>query len=181
MSVFARSDLQSIGAVPGCDQQHARPHDARTGLPVPIWELTCAVHVAWITGADRPKVTQWEPNGSGGYRQVKMSHPRSTEWSATIEGIPLTPDQQQAELRRNGLTRRSEQAMLQQGLASMARAYDFAPATRELLQARKFAGKATATCASCYKTCLSTAMYCPDCGVRLPAAAIQAAVQPAEA
>jgi hypothetical protein len=89
----------------------------------------------WILGADRPKVMQWESTGDGGYRQVKVSQPRSTEFSPTIEGIPLTPDQMRAEARRNGLTRRAEQGALQQGLAAMALAYDHQPPTKELLQA----------------------------------------------
>ena len=44
-----KADVQAISAVPGCDQQHTRPRDTRNGLPVPIWELTCPVHEAWIS------------------------------------------------------------------------------------------------------------------------------------
>ena len=112
---------------------------------------------------------------------MKVSHPRSTEWSATIEGIPLTPDQARAESRRNGLTRRAEQAALQQGLANMALAYDHQPATKELLRARQFAGKASATCPACYAQFVAGAAFCPDCGVRVPSAVLPAVAQPAEA
>ena len=178
--VYARADVQAISAVPGCDQQHARPCDSRTGFPVPIWELTCPAHEAWILGADRPKVMEWESTGDGGYRQVKVSQPRSTEFSPTIEGIPLTPDQMRSEARRNGLTRRAEQSALQQGLAAMALAYDHQPATKELLQARQFAGKATATCLSCYAVFVAGPAFCPDCGVRVPTV-VPAAAETVEA
>ncbi len=124
---------------------------------------------------------QWEPTGDGGHRQVKVAQPRSSEWSATIEGIPLTPDQMRAEARRNGLTRRAEQSALQQGLAAMALAYDHQPATKELLRARQFAGKQAATCHSCYAEFVAGAAFCPDCGVRVAAAVIPAAAQTVEA
>jgi len=86
-----------------------------------------------------------------------------------------------AEARRNGLTRRTEQAALQQGLAAMALAYDHQPATKELLRARQFAGKAAAACPSCYAEFVAGAAFCPDCGVRVPAAALPAVPQTAEA
>jgi len=180
VSVFARADLQSISAVPGCDQQHFRPRDARTGLPLPIWELTCPAHEAWICGDGRPKVINWESNGQGGYTPHKVS-PMNDCWARTIEGIPLTPDQARAEQSRNGLTRRAEQAAMQQGLASMAAAYDHQPATKELLRARQFTGKQTTACHSCYAEFVATAMFCPDCGVRVPSAVIQAPAQTIEA
>ncbi len=181
MALFARADLQSISAVPGCDQQHSRPRDSRTGALVPIWELTCPAHEAWISGADRAKVMTWEPIGDGGYRQVKVPQPRSSEWSPTIEGIPLTPDQMRAESRRNGLTRRAEQSALQQGLAAMSAAYDRQPATKELLRARQFAGKATTACHACYAEFVAGAAFCPDCGVRVPSAVLPAAALTMEA
>jgi hypothetical protein len=124
---------------------------------------------------------QWEPTGDGGYRQVKVPQSRSSEWSSTIEGIPLTPDQMRAERRRNGLTRRAEQSALQQGIVAMALAYDHQPATRELLRARQFSGKATAACHSCYAEFVAGAAFCPDCGVRVPAAVLPAAAQTLEA
>jgi hypothetical protein len=104
-------------------------------------------------------------------------------WSRTIEGIPLTPDQATAEARRTSLTRRAEQAALQQGLSSMAAAYDRQPVTRELLQARAFAGKQTAACSSCYAEFLAGASFCPECGVRVAGAAMlpAATAEPAEA
>ncbi len=162
MGLFARADVQAISAVPGCDQQHTRPRDTRNGLPVPIWELTCPVHEAWISGADLPKSLTWEPDGKGGFIQQKVPQPRSDLWASTIDAIPLTPDQVRSEARRNGLTRRAEQSALQQGLAALALAYDHQPATTELLQARQFAGKATATCRSCYAEFVATAVFCPD-------------------
>ena len=118
-------------------------------------------------GADRPKSLTWEPDGKGGFIQQKVPQPRSDLWASTIDAIPLTPNQVRSEARRNGLTRRAEQRALQQGLAAMALAYDHQPATKELLQARQFAGKATATCRSCYAEFVATAVFCPDCGVRV--------------
>ena len=123
----------------------------------------------------------WEPDGTGGFRQQKVSQPRSDYWSPTIEGIQLTPDQVRAEGRRNGLTRRAEQSALQEGLAAMALAYDHQPATKELLRGRQFAGKATAACHSCYAEFVAGAAFCPDCGVRVAAAVIPAAAQTVEA
>ncbi len=102
-------------------------------------------------------------------------------WARTIEGIPMTPDQARAEVSRSGLTRRAEQSALQQGLAAMALAYDHQPATKELLQARQFAGKATATCYSCYAEFVAGAAFCPDCGVRVPATVVPAAAETVEA
>jgi hypothetical protein len=171
--------VQAISSVPGCDEQHARPRDPRTGLPVPVWQLDCAPHEAWLCGDGRPKVLVWEADGNGGFRQQRVSAMDSC-WSRTIEGIPMTPDQARAETRRNSLTRRAEQAALQDGLAAMAQAYDYAPVTRELLRARQFAGKATAQCHSCYAEFIAGAAFCPDCGVRV-AAAIAGTVVPSAA
>ncbi len=172
--------MQSISGVPGCDQQHTRPINARTGLPLPIWELTCAAHEAWICGDGRPKVINWESNGNGGYTPHKVSQMNDC-WARTIEGIPMTPDQTRAEVSRNGLTRRAEQSALQQGLAAMALAYDHQPATKELLQARQFAGKATGTCHSCYAEFVAGAAFCPDCGVRVPTTVVPATAETVEA
>ena len=184
VATYARSDIQVIGAVPGCDQQHARPVDNRTGLPALIWCLECPPHEAWIMGAGRPKVLVWEPDGNGGFHQRRIAQMEPT-WARSIEDIPLTPDQARFEVRRNSLTRRAEQGMLQQGLASIAAAYDHQPVTRELLRARQFSGKATAACHSCYAEFVATAAFCPECGVRVPAMTIRGEAapvsQPAEA
>jgi hypothetical protein len=145
VGVFAKADLQAISGVPGCDQVHHRPRDPRTGFPVPIWELICTAHEAWICGEGRQKVINWEPDGNGGFRQVKLT-PMAAERARSIADIPMTPDQIRAETRRNSLTRRAEQAALQQGMAAMAAAYDHQPATSELLRARQFAGKQTVAC-----------------------------------
>jgi len=108
VAVYARSDYQAISSVPGCSEQHTRPIDSRTGLPVPIWELNCPAHEAWICGAGQPKIIEWQPNGHGGFSPIKVA-PMQAGWSRTVEGIPLTPDQLRAEVSRNGLTRRTEQ------------------------------------------------------------------------
>ena len=54
----------------------------------------------------------------------------------------------------------------------MAAACDRQPVTRELLQARAFAGKRTAACPSCYAEFLAGASFCPECGVRVPETAL---------
>lgn len=135
-------------------------------------------------GASRPKVLVWEADGNGGFRQRRVAQMEPT-WARSIEDIPLTPDQARSELRRNSLTRRAEQGMLQQGLASMAAAYDHQPVTKELLRARQFAGKATTACHSCYAEFVAGAAFCPECGVRVPAVTIRGEApvptQPAEA
>jgi hypothetical protein len=176
---YARADIQGISGVKDCDQEHRRPEDPRTGRPVPIWGLECAAHEAWIFGDDRPKILIWVKEGSG-FRQQRVN-PVQDGWSRTIDGIPLTPDQARAEDRRNSLTRRAEQAALQQGIASMAAAYDHQPVTRELLRARQFAGKQTAACHSCYAEFVAGAAFCPDCGVRVAGVPAPAAIAgPAE-
>jgi hypothetical protein len=114
---YARADIQGISGIKGCDQEHRRPEDPRTGRPVPIWGLECPAHEAWIFGDGRSKILVWEKEGSG-FRQQRVS-PVQNGWSRTIDGIPLTPDQARAETRRNSLTRRAEQAALQQGMSSL--------------------------------------------------------------
>lgn len=111
------------------------------------------------------------PNGSGGFRQHRVTQ-MDPMFSRTIEGIPLTPDQAAADARRTSLTRRAEQSALAEGLAAMALAYDRQPVTRELLQARAFAGKQTAACPSCYAEFLAGAQFCPECGVRVAGTAL---------
>jgi hypothetical protein len=150
---------------------------------VPVWELTCEAHERWVLGDDKQKIIEWEPDGQGGGRMVKVS-PIHDGWSRTIEGIPLTPDQIRADARRNSMTRRAEQAALQQGVSAMAEAYDHQPTTKELLRARQFAGKATAACPSCFAPYVAGASFCPDCGVRVAAVvtvALEPATEPAEA
>jgi hypothetical protein len=122
----------------------------------------------------------WEPDGNGGYTQQKVS-PMDSCWARTVEAIPLTPDQMRAESQRNGLTRRAEQLALQRGIAAMSAAFDHQPATKELLQARQFAGKETASCYSCYAQFAAGAAFCPDCGVRVPAVVVPATAETVEA
>jgi hypothetical protein len=147
---------------------------------VAIWELTCPAHEAYISGEGKQKVIEWRRDGAGGFRQVKIS-PMDSRWARTVEQIPLTPDQIEADARRNSLTRRAEQAALQSGMAAMAAAYDHQPATSELLRARQFAGKQTTACSSCYRDFLPGANYCPHCGAGVTGLAIAPAAEPAEA
>ena len=163
VATYARSDIQVIGAVPGCDQQHARPVDNRTGLPALIWCLECPPHEAWIMGAGRPKVLVWEPDGNGGFHQRRIAQMEPT-WARSIEDIPLTPDQARFEVRRNSLTRRAEQGMLQQGLASMAAA-STTSRSRGNCCGPASSRQGTAACHSCYAEFVATAAFCPECGV----------------
>jgi hypothetical protein len=169
VAVFARADFQAISGVPGCDEVHHRPPDPRTGLPVPIWELSCPGHEAWICGDDKQKILVFEPNGKGGFTQHRMS-PMQDGWSKTVEGIPLTPDQLRAETSRNALTRRAEMAMLQEGIQNTRLALECRPTARELLKARALAARGTiqqAVCHSCQGTHDIGVIYCPWCAVRV--------------
>lgn len=169
MSVFARVDVQFISSVAGCDQSHSRPVDPRTGLPVHIWELTCPAHEAWICGAGKPKVMQWEPDGQGGFRQRWVSQMQPT-WARSVDEIPMTPDAERAEARRNGLTRRAEQSALAEGIQNTRLALEYRPAAKEILRARALAGRGAvkmATCHSCHSDYLVGAQYCPQCAVRV--------------
>jgi hypothetical protein len=166
--------------VPGCDQSHSRPVDRRTGLPVPIWELTCPGHEAWICGDGKQKILLFEPDGKGGFTQHRVS-PIQDGWSRTVEGIPLTPDQIRAETSRNALTRRAEMAMLQEGIQATRLALENRPTARELLKARALAGRGAiqmAICGSCQHSYMVGAVYCPQCAVRVGAAPAEV---PAEA
>lgn len=169
MGVFARTDVQSISGVPGCDESHYRPVDQRTGLPVHIWELTCPAHEAWIRGDGKPKVMNWDPDGNGGYRQRWVA-PIEPTWATSVEDIPMTSDQLRAETRRNGLTRRAEQAALAEGIQNTRLALEYRPAAKEILRARALAGRGAvkmATCHSCHADYLVGAQYCPQCAVRV--------------
>ncbi len=169
MGVFARSDVQTISSVPGCDQSHSRPVDSRTGLPVHIWELTCPAHERWICGEGRPKVMQWEPDGKGGFVHRYVS-PIEPTWARSIDELPMTPDQLRAETRRSSLTRRAEQAALAEGITNTRLALEYRPAAREILRARALAGRGAVkmgTCHSCHADYLAGAVYCPQCAVRV--------------
>jgi hypothetical protein len=147
---------------------------------VAIWELSCPAHEAVICGDGRQKVINWEPDGNGGFRQIKQA-PMDSCWARSIADIPLTPDQIRAEVKRNALTRRAEMAMLQEGIQNTRLALEHRPTARELLKARALAGRGTiqqAVCRSCQGTHDIGAIYCPWCACRVSAAP---ADMPAEA
>jgi hypothetical protein len=180
VAVYARADFQGVSAIKDCDQEHRRPLDPRTGQPVPIWELNCPAHEAWICGDGKPKILRFEKNEDGGFRQERVSQ-MEPGWSRTIEGIELTPDQVRAEGRRNSLTRRAEQALLAEGMQNTRLALEHRPTARELLRSRALAGRGAvkmATCHACQADYLIGAQYCPQCAVRvsvLPQAGVVAA------
>jgi hypothetical protein len=179
VGVFARADFQAISPVEGCSEEHRRRVDPRTGLPVPIWELVCPVHEAWISGEHKQKVLVYEPDGHGGFTHHRVS-PIADGWSRSVDGIPLTPDQLRAEVSRNALTRRAEMAMLQEGIQNTRLALEHRPTAKELLKARALAGRGAiqmAVCHSCRATYLVGAVYCPQCAVRVSAAPVDAPAQ----
>ncbi len=162
VSVYARSDLQAIGGVPGCDELHSRPIDPRTGLPVPIWELTCPAHEAWICGEGKPKVMLWERDANGGFQQRWVS-PMEPTWSRTIEDLPLTPVQLQQPdppCRAGRAGRRHPEHPPGPGVP---------PGSPGAAEARALAGRGAvkmATCHACHSDYLVGAQYCPQCAVR---------------
>ncbi len=112
---------------------------------------------------------EWEPDGRGGFTQRYVS-PMEPTWSRSIDELPMTPDQLRAETRRNGLTRRAEQAALAEGITNTRLALEYRPAAREILRARALAGRGAvkmATCHSCHSDYLAGAVYCPQCAVRV--------------
>jgi hypothetical protein len=85
MSAFTRSDVQSI-TIPstsgGCGQCHSRD-GAR------IFKLDCPQCSAVVLGHNRPKVWKWSAE-----RGYSAGHTDTwSEWSATLQDIPLTPDE----------------------------------------------------------------------------------------
>lgn len=86
MSAFTRSDVQSITISPGqggCGEQHSR-NGAR------VFQLTCPQCTAVVLGHNRPRVWKWSKER--GYSAGHMDG--WSEWSATLQDIPLTPDEQ---------------------------------------------------------------------------------------
>ena len=136
---------------------------------MPVWELECPVHEAWICGEGKQPVLLFEPNGHGGFTQRRVQ-PMADGWARTPDQIPLTPDQIRAETARTSLTRRAEQAMLAEGIRNTRLALEYRPATRELLKARAQASRGTiqqGICHSCQGTYNIGAIYCGWCAVRV--------------
>ena len=86
MAAYTRSDVQSIRISPGqggCGQEHSR-NGAR------VFQLDCPECTAVVLGHNRPRVWKWskERGYTAGHADVWP------EWSATLQDIPLTPDEQ---------------------------------------------------------------------------------------
>jgi hypothetical protein len=98
MTMYARSDYQTEGPVPGCGETHQRPLDPRTGQPVALWALDCPVHEARFKGSRRGVVTSPISKSKPGPLTYGMidAHPG---WASTPESVPMTPDEERTDAR----------------------------------------------------------------------------------
>lgn len=86
MSAFCSSDIQSINISPGqggCGQAHSRDG-------VRVWKLDCPQCSAAVLGHNRPKVVGWSKERGYMPGQADLW----PGWSATLQDIPLTFDEQ---------------------------------------------------------------------------------------
>lgn len=174
--IYARSDLQAEGPVPGCDQTHQRPTDPRTGKPAALWELDCPAHEAKLRGSRRGIVKSPISKSSPGPLTYGIID-ASPNWSSTPD-VPLTPDEERTDATRRERGK-AQIEMLQALAATKGAGFDVPADAMWLLEKELPAGvlRGTIVCAAGHDSPAGT-KFCGECGVSMAA---RGAISPAAA
>ena len=168
MTMYARSDYQVVGGIPGCDVAHQRPADPRTGKPVALWALTCAAHETHFKGSRRgvvkPPISKSSP-GPLTYGMIDAN----PGWSSTPDTVPLTPDEERTDATRR--ERGKVQIEMLQALAAMRATGVEVPAEAMWLLEKELPPgvlRGTIVCANSHDVPAGSA-FCPSCGISMAA------------
>lgn len=147
MTVHARSDVAAVTIAPnhgGCGEVHSRP--VVEGAPVKLWSLTC----------------------HNGCEDVLR---KDAHWSATISGVPETPDEKAYREDQELKGKQDQQNQTAEALARLASLGDLPSAIAKL--AEMFSGEPKSreiatlvTCTGCGFAHKNDAKFCPECGLR---------------
>ena len=177
MTMYARSDYQVVGGIPGCDVAHQRPADPRTGKPVALWALTCAAHETHFKGSRRGVVKSPISKSNPGPLTYGIidANPR---WSSTPDTVPLTPDEERTDATRRERGK-AQIEMLQALAATKGAGFDVPADAMWLLEKELPAGvlRGTIVCANGHDNASGT-KFCSECGVSMAA---RGAISPAAA
>lgn len=144
MTVHARSDLAAVTITPdhgGCGATHSRP--VVEGAPAKLWSLTC----------------------HGGCEDVLR---KDAHWSATISGVPETPDEKAYREDQELKGKQDQQNQTAEALSRLATLGDLPSAIAKL--AEMFSGEPkreathTTPCAECSLPLTERDKFCPECG-----------------
>jgi hypothetical protein len=152
MAIHARSDVAAVTISPehgGCGEIHSRP--VVNGAPVKLWSLSCG---------------QCETH----LRQTNHPH-----WSATLSGIPETPDEQAYREDREKKGMADQQQQTADAIAKLASLGDLPAAIArlaEMFNSEPKREQQTKGCTKCDNSSPYNAKFCTHCGNRFTEAPV---------